>query len=55
MTILTGAPPVSIAFAGPMSLASPPVSGEIYDDVKLCQIHFYKFKTPLLFDQRIDS
>jgi len=35
MTTLTGAPPVSIAFAGPMSLASPLVSGEIYNDAKL--------------------
>jgi hypothetical protein len=35
MTTLTGAPPVSTAFAGPMSLALPPVSKEIYDDVKL--------------------
>jgi len=35
MTTLTGAPPVSIASAGPMSLAPPPVSGEVYDDVKL--------------------
>ncbi len=35
MTTLIGAPPVSIASAGPMSLASPPVSGKVYDDVKL--------------------
>jgi len=35
MTILTGAPPVSVAFADPMSLASPPVSKEIYNDAKL--------------------
>ena len=55
MIILTGAPPVSTAFVDLMSLASPPVSGEIYDDVKLCQIHFYMFKISLLFDQRIDS
>ncbi len=32
MTTLTGAPPVSTASAGPMSLAPPPVSGE---DAKL--------------------
>ena len=35
MTTLTGAPPVSIAFAGPMSLTPPPVSREIYNDAKL--------------------
>ncbi len=35
MTDLTGIPPVSTAFAGPMSLAPPPVSGQVYDDVKL--------------------
>jgi len=35
MTTLTGAPPVSIASAGPMSLAPPPVSGEVYNDAKL--------------------
>jgi hypothetical protein len=35
MTTLTGAPPVSIASVDPMSLTSPPVSEEIYDDVKL--------------------
>jgi len=35
MTTLTGAPPVSIASAGPMSLASLPVSGEVYNDAKL--------------------
>jgi hypothetical protein len=35
MTTLTDAPPVSIAFADPMSLASPFVQGEVYDDVKL--------------------
>ncbi len=35
MITLTGAPPVSTASAGPMSLAPPPVSGKVYDDVKL--------------------
>jgi len=35
MTTLTGAPPVSIASAGPMSLASSPVSREVYNDAKL--------------------
>ena len=40
MITLIDAPTVSIAFAGPafagpMSLASSPVSGEIYDDAKL--------------------
>ena len=35
MTTLTGAPPVSTASVGPMTLAPPPVSGEVYDDVKL--------------------
>jgi len=35
MTTLTDAPPVSIASVGPMSLAPPPVSGKVYDDVKL--------------------
>jgi len=35
MTTLTGAPPVSTASAGPMSLALPPVSWKVYDDVKL--------------------
>jgi len=35
MTTLTGAPPVSTASVDLMSLAPPPVSGEVYDDVKL--------------------
>jgi len=35
MTDLTGIPPVSIAFADLMSLASSFVSRQIYDDVKL--------------------
>ena len=35
MITLTGAPPVSIASVGPMSLAPPSVSGEVYNDVKL--------------------
>ncbi len=35
MTTLTDASPVSIAFADLMSLTSPPVSKEVYNDVKL--------------------
>ncbi len=35
MTTLTGAPPVSAASADLMSLAPPPVSGEVYNDAKL--------------------
>ncbi len=35
MTDLTGVPPVSTAFAGPMSLTPPSVSEQVYDDVKL--------------------
>lgn len=35
MTDLIGIPPVSIAFADLMLLTSPPVSRQIYDDVKL--------------------
>ncbi len=35
MTTLTGAPSVSIASVGPMSLTSPPVSKEVYNDAKL--------------------
>ena len=35
MTTLTGVPPVSAASADPMSLAPPPVSGEVYNDAKL--------------------
>ena len=33
MTTLTGVPSVSTAFAGPMSLAPPPVSGKIYEQI----------------------
>ncbi len=35
MTTLTDAPPVSTASVGPMSLTSSPVSGKVYDAVKL--------------------
>ena len=35
MANLTFMPPVSAAPAGPMSLAPPPISGEVYDDAKL--------------------
>ncbi len=52
MIILIDVSFVSIIFVNLMSLISFFISKKIYDDVKLCQIYFYKFKISLLFDQK---